>query len=96
MRFSIPTGALLSSLALCGAAAAQPATVTFACPAQPTQSCFFVVFAPHFVTRANFELRGGATTQVPVVLGEDSYCYGVDQPVAMPCSARAVAAGVNR
>lgn len=95
MRLSIPCGALLSSLAI-AAAAAQPATVTFACPAQPSQSCFFVVFAPHFVTRANFELRGGATTQVPVVLGEDSYCYGVDQPVAMPCGAKPVAAGVNR
>jgi hypothetical protein len=74
---------------------AQPAAATFSCPAPPSDTCFFLIFGPNFSTRA-LEIRGGDTKQLEnVVIGRDTYCYAVNQPVASNCQQRPVSGQSN-
>jgi len=74
---------------------AQSVTATFACPAPPTETCFFAVFGANFRS-VTFELRGGETTQRPdVMVGKDRYCYKVGGPVASDCPKVLVTDQVN-
>ncbi len=78
---------------------AESAGATFGCPAQPNKTCFFVVFlgvGNGFETR-NFEVPGGETRRLPdVVVGRDTYCYGINETVASTCKKITVSNGVNK
>jgi hypothetical protein len=100
LRYSTVVCALIvgaaQALPLCEAEA-QLASATFACAAQPGDTCFFFVFGPNFTTRANFDLPGGATRQIPgVAIGQDKYCVGVNQPVASTCRGQTVTDKINQ
>ena len=99
MRFSTllcAFGCVGATVLLSSSIQAQSPTATFQCPAQPADTCFFYAFGPNF-TGTPFELRGGETKQIPgVVIGRDTYCYGVNQPPASTCQKRPVSEGINR
>jgi hypothetical protein len=76
----------------------QSAGGTFTCRAQPSETCFVMVFlggGNGFQTKP-FELRGGETKQVPdVTPGRDHYCLAVGQPLSSQCPRMLVSHGVN-
>jgi hypothetical protein len=82
-----------SFLVVCSA---QAQAATFMCPARPSDTCFFVVFGPNFQATP-FELRGGDSKQISnAVIGRDSYCYKVNEPVPSNCQRTPVSDRVNQ
>ena len=96
MQAARPILTLLGALAGSGTpGTAQTGTATFRCSHPASDTCFLAVFGANFSAQM-FEVRGGETKQVSgVTIGRDTYCIGINGPIASTCPKKPILNQLN-